>query len=127
MNTKWTAQTCLKLESDEIEFLASFNELHPYSINSELFYDGQIPVVAYLLHKGRIQFFKGKKIKGSVGEGHIIGARELYHHEPSIVGARVMANSEITFIDRSTLHEILESTYENLIKSIVSSHALVNS
>lgn len=102
-----------KLELDTIGKLKELASIHDYNVQADLYYDGQTPVVAYLLLDGNIKILKNKKMKTNLDPGHLIGVKELFHHTPCHHDAKISANSSVCFIDRSTLNEIISSNQED--------------
>ena len=96
-----------KLKSDQIEQIKLFSQEKKFQVETQLFYEGQIPIVAYLVVKGCIDLLKNKKIKITLCEGSIVGVNELLNHTPSKLSARVQADSILYFLDKSTLNEII--------------------
>lgn len=90
--------------------------VRPYRYNSQahLFYDGQIPIVAYLVLEGEIHLTKNRKLKHIVGPGEILGLNEIADHKPLNFTAQIMPKTQVVFIDRSTIKEILNQNLANL-------------
>lgn len=97
----------IQLEPTTIRKIVSKGHVHTFPVESDLFYEGQVPFVAYLIIKGKVHFTKNKRNKGNVGPGSLLGLRELYTHTPSTLGARVFPDTEVVYLDRSTIHEIM--------------------
>jgi CRP-like cAMP-binding protein len=77
-----------------------------FSLKSPLFYEGQTPIVAYLILKGSIQLSRNKKICNTLRPGTLLGIEEVIEKKSSDVSAEVLGNSTLCFLDRSTLLEI---------------------
>ena len=103
-----------KLDLENIVEIKKISPPKKFTINSPLFYEGQIPVVAYLLLDGCIQLVKNKKIKKTIRPGCIIGLNELMNNSPAKLSAQVQAESTICFIDKSTIQEILHDEHATL-------------
>lgn len=107
------------LENVDITEIKKISPPKKFFINSPLFYEGQVPVVAYLLLNGCIQLLKNKKVKKTLKPGSLIGLNELMTNSPSKVGAEVKAESTLCFLDKSTILEVIKeenSTLANLFK-----------
>ena len=97
----------IKLENKDIVEIKKLSPQKKYSTCSPLFYEGQIPIVAYLLIDGCIQLLKNKKIKKILKPGSLIGLNELMTNTPSKLAAMVQPESTLCFLDKSTILEIL--------------------
>lgn len=95
--------------------LKRFKDLGDYTrfnFATDLFYEGQTPLVAYLIISGSIQLLKNKKIKKTFGPNTIIGIRELMHREKVDYCARVVANSELFLVSKSDILEVIDGNDE---------------
>lgn len=72
-----------------------------------LFYEGHVPIVVYLLKSGIIEVGQGKKKLFQLKPGETLGLNEFYQKCPSLVWARAIKGSEIIYIDKSTLNELI--------------------
>ena len=81
---------------------------------SILFYENQTPVTAIVLAKGKITLSKNKKTKKILDASCIIGLDELLEHYSANYSATAAENSEIFYLDRSTILEILEYNQDML-------------
>ena len=106
MNTK---DDFIKISDELINKIKSVSSSHCYSTQSDLFYEGQTPIVGYLLLEGYIHLTKNKKIKGILDPGTLLGLKELMNNEAVDVDAQILPNTKVCFLDRSTILEILES------------------
>lgn len=96
------------LEKADITEVKKISPPKKFFINSPLFYEGQVPVVAYLLLNGCIQLLKNNKVKKVLKPGSLIGLNELMTNSPSKLGAEVKAESTLCFLDKSTILEVIE-------------------
>jgi len=78
---------------------------------STLFYEGQTPIVAYLVIDGVVNLVKNRRIKTSLKSGALIGLKELMLNKPVPLEAKVEANSSLVFLDKSTIQEIINATH----------------
>ncbi len=112
----------IKLTPILIDKIKEFCPVRKFTVNSPLFYEGQIPIVAYLIVTGKISLYKTKKIKNIIKEGNIVGFNELMTNSPSKLNAEVSGESSLCFLDKSTMIEILKfenSEISNLLNSII--------
>lgn len=80
-----------------------------YSRESFLFYEGQIPHCAIVLISGEMQLLKKKSIVRTLKiPGTLIGAYSLINNEHSPYSLKIMPNSQMSLVGRSTLKEFLE-------------------
>lgn len=102
-------KTLIKLDKKTIEKLKSVCRVQLLSVPTPLFYQGHIPMVAYLVIDGDVNLMKNKKIKSTVKSGGVIGVKELITNTPSTVTAEAAANTTVCYLDRSTVQDIIES------------------
>ncbi len=105
-------QMVTSLESEILECLKSKGEIVTYTVAADLFYEGQIPVVAYLVLDGHIHFLKGRTIKETITGGNLVGAKELMSNTHAIMSAQIMPKTQVCFLSKSDIHEILEEENE---------------
>lgn len=103
-------KTQITLDKLNIAKLQNLCESHTFSIPTTLFYQGQVPIVAYLVIDGIVNLTKNKKLKSAVKPGGIIGVGELIKKTKSSVTAVAQANTTICYLDRSTVQDILNNT-----------------
>ena len=101
---KWIKQ--INLTETLIEKLKELTTVRTFSLKSPLFYEGQVPIVAYLVLRGSIQLSKKKKLHQILRPGMLLGGNALLEKKPSDVTAEVLGNTTLCFIDRSTMLEI---------------------
>ena len=104
----------MRLSEKAIKSLKQVATIKRYSKNTELHYQGQNPIVAYLILKGSILLLKNSETYHKLTKGFIVGYRELSLNTPSIFTAKVLSNTEICYIDRSTLLEIKNSSNDDI-------------
>lgn len=97
-----------------IESITCHVKPYRYSSQAHLFYEGQIPIVAYLVLEGEIHLTKNRKLKHIVRPGEILGLSELTEYIPLDFTAQIMPKTQVVFIDRSTIKEILNQNLANL-------------
>ncbi|RPJ79045.1 MAG: cyclic nucleotide-binding domain-containing protein [Alphaproteobacteria bacterium] len=102
------------LSDDGLKALKKIAPFRKYSANALLHYQGQRPIVAYVVLKGKILLLKKSKVLQKLTKGYIVGYRELFLNLPSPFTAKTLINSEICFIDKSTLLEIQASQIEEI-------------
>lgn len=112
----------IELSSDNIKKITAHFPTKTYKANSTLYYEGQIPISGYLIVIGNIQISKKKKFKKILSSGCIIGVSELINKIPSQISAEVFPNSQICFLDKSTILElclIVDSELSRLLQNIL--------
>lgn len=97
----------IKLDPKLVSEIKEFSPVRKFSATSPLFYEGQVPIVAYLIISGSVVLSKNKKVRSIIKEGNIIGLNELMTHSPSKLSAEVSPESTLCFLDRSTMLEII--------------------
>ena len=78
-----------------------------YTASADLFYEGQVPVVAYLILSGNVHLMKKKKVIETLGSGTLIGAKELLHGSNVDYTAVIMPQTRVCFLSRSDIAEIM--------------------
>ncbi len=104
----------IKLDKTIIEKIQTVAPIKVFQTNSPLFYEGQTPIVAYLIVDGSVNLIKNKKIKTTLRNGSLIGVKELMSHSPSSVSAEAMAHTKVCFLDKSTIKEIIQTQSSEL-------------
>jgi CRP-like cAMP-binding protein len=99
----------INLSSEAIKSLKKIASFKTYSTNAPLHYQGQTPIVAYLIIKGNILLLKNNKIYHKLTKGCLIGYQELFLNAPSMFTAKILGDTEICYIDKSTILEISNS------------------
>jgi len=101
---KWTKQ--IHLTESLIEKLKKVSTIKTFSVKSPLFYEGQTPIVAYIILKGSIQLSRKKKIFNTLRPGALLGIEEVIEKKATDATAEVLGNTTLCFLDLSTLLEI---------------------
>lgn len=104
----------IKLDKEHIEKIKAVSQSRSFPTSSPLFYEGQTPVVAFLVLEGTVNLTKNRKIKSSLRSGALIGLRELMSNSPSGVSAEALPHTSVCFIDKSTIIEIIKSNESDL-------------
>lgn len=73
----------IRLDDKNIKKIQSITTTRKFPIESDLFYEGQTPCVAYLLLEGQINLLKGRSVRSRLDSGYLIGVPELMKHEPA--------------------------------------------
>ena len=108
----------IELNADLLEKIHQFFPSKKYKTQSHLFYEGQIPISGYLILDGSIKISKKKKLKKILSAGSVIGVDELIEKKPVDVSAEVYPNTELCFIDKTTLLEIIKKETLDLSKTL---------
>jgi CRP-like cAMP-binding protein len=98
----------IELNSDLIDKITDYFPSKKFKSQSHLFYEGQIPISGYLVLDGSIQVSYKKKFKKMLNAGYLIGVAELLNKKPIQLSAEAFPNTEICFLDRTTLLEIFK-------------------
>lgn len=98
----------IKLSDKLIKKICTYFPSKKYKTLSPLFYEGQIPISGYLILNGSIQITNKKKYKKILMSGALVGLTELMNKIPSKMNAEVFPNTEVCFLDKSSLNEFKE-------------------
>lgn len=109
---EWIKQ--IKLTDGLIAQLRRLATIKTFDSKSPLFYEGQVPIVAYLILKGNIQLSKKKKVQNILRPGQILGLTEIMHRLPCEFSAEAQNNTTVCFIDSSTIKEIANGSHSDL-------------
>lgn len=101
-----------------LEKLKSIAQSHSYSVDSDLYYENHIPIVAYLILEGMGKLFKRLRKDIPLKPGDLIGLIELANHTASPYGAQVNSGTIVLFLDRSTINEIIDEEIDEDLKRI---------
>lgn len=91
------------LEENEIDVLKKVFQERTFHVSTELFYEGHVPHVGYILVDGNVHLGKRKKVKNELRPGSVLGVKELMTNTPSQFFARIYSGSKVFIVDRSTL------------------------
>ena len=111
----------IELKKDIISKLLSFFPIKTFKSQSHLFYEGQIPIVGYLVIDGAIKITKNNKQQKILKPGSLFGLSELIHKKPSKISAEVLPETSLCFLDKSTILEIAgqaDNDITSLLKQI---------
>lgn len=96
-----------------------------FNTETEIIYEGHVPTAGYLLLEGEIQFLKRKRIVKVVQAGTIFGVSELMNNTVLKYTVKILQNSKVCILDRSTVKELLQNlkTEElpHILRSVVAS------
>ncbi len=104
----------VRLDKEHIEKIRQITQSKIFSGGSPLFYEGQTPVVAFLILDGSVTLTKNRRIKSTLRSGSLIGVKELMNNSPSSVTAEALPNTLLCFLDRSTIQEIIRDQQDEL-------------
>lgn len=99
----------IDLSRSLIEKLKVHFPIKVFKSHSHLFYEGHIPISGFLIIDGTIQVSKKNKLKKLLSKGTLVGLRELLSKTPSNISVEVFPNTEVFFLDRSTVLELKEN------------------
>lgn len=106
----------IELSSDLVQKITSYFPSKKFKSQSHLFYEGQIPISGYLIIDGSIQVSHKKKFKKMLNAGYLIGVAELLSKKPIQLSAEAFPNTEICFLDKTTLLQIFSDPKNELIE-----------
>lgn len=118
MTAKILKQNIIEVNDKIIARIKALAENHIYTVDSHLYYEGQTPIVAYLLVAGDVNLIKSRRKSIPVEEGCIFGLYELICCKDSVYGAHIKGGSEVYFINRSLLKEIIDLEADQDLKRI---------
>lgn len=118
MTAQETKHNVIKVGPRLIEKIQNICERHIYTTDSELYYEGQTPIVSYLLLSGEAILFKKRRKAIRLKAGSLFGLKELALHQTSIYGAKIKAGSEVCSLDLSTVKEITDLQADRDLKKI---------
>ncbi len=101
-----------------IETLQNFTEPRLYKTATEIIYEGQTPQAGYLLVEGEIHFIKRKNVFQKILPGTLFGVTELMNHTPLKFTVKILPNSKVCILDRSTVKEILDQFEEENLPGV---------
>lgn len=104
----------IEISSELIKKITAYFPSKKFKSQSHLFYEGQIPISGYLILNGSIQISQKKKLKKILQAGYLIGLAELINKKPITVSAEVFPNTEVCFLDKTTLLEIFKDKESEL-------------
>ncbi len=104
----------IELSRELVEKIIAHFPTKVYKSQAHLFYEGQIPISGYLIIDGSIQISKKKKFKKMLQKGSLIGVSELMNKAPSAISAEVFPNTQLCFLDRTTLLEVYNKADKEL-------------
>lgn len=120
MTTKKTLkQSIIEVSPELMAKIINLSEGHKYTVDSHLYYEGQTPIVAYLLIAGEASLVKKRRKTIPIRRGSIFGLKELIQNEKSIYGAVIKSHSEVCFLDRSLINEIENLDKDHELKEIL--------
>jgi CRP-like cAMP-binding protein len=124
MEDKKTYPLTIKLSqaaSDELlAFLKKSSPLHFYESGSKLFYESQVPVVAYILVEGEITLKQNGKARDHIKDVSLIGLAQMVKGKNSPLSAEVTKKSKIYYLDKSHYKELFQASEASEIKGIIS-------
>jgi CRP-like cAMP-binding protein len=126
MTAKITKQNVIEVSKEIKDRILKISESHIYSVDSDLYYEGQIPIVAYLLVKGEVSLNKKRRKDVPIRPGSLFGLKELMLNDKSTYGAQIKAKSEVCFLDKSLIKEIIDFENDEDLKTIFENLLLEN-
>lgn len=96
----------IELSSDLIKKITTYFPSKRYKTQSHLFYEGQVPISGFLILNGTVQITQKGKLKKLLKAGYLLGVFELMNKKPIEISAEVYPNTDICFLDKSTILEL---------------------
>lgn len=96
-----------KLIRDQIEALLKFCNPRVFKTETDLIYEGHIPIAGYLILEGNAKLVKKKKVTKILDEGNLFGIHELLNNIPIKYGVQISSNSKLCILDKSTVKELI--------------------
>lgn len=112
----------IEISSELVKKITSYFPSKKYKTQSHLFYEGQVPISGFLILGGSIQISQKRKFKKILKPGYLLGVFELLNKKPIQISAEVYPNTEICFLDKTTLLEMAQkpdSELSGLFKSFL--------
>ncbi len=106
----------IELSSELIKKITSYFPSKKYKTQSHLFYEGQVPISGFLILDGSIQITHKRKLKKMLKAGYLLGVFELLNKKPIEISAEVYPDTEVCFLDKTTLLEVLKSPDNELFQ-----------
>jgi CRP-like cAMP-binding protein len=97
-----------KVTNYHLEAFQNFTQPCVYNTETELIYEGQTPHAGYLLLEGEILFIKRRITIQNILPGTLFGVTELMNKTPLQFTVKIMPNSKVCILDRSTVQELLK-------------------
>lgn len=119
MSFKPQEKYSIEVSQNLLDKIKKYSCRHVYTTKANLYYEDQIPIVAYLLEEGTITLVKKRRKNVVIGPKRIIGLYELIGDIPSTYGAKVESGSHVYFIYRSTILELLKDENEGPLKDFL--------
>ena len=111
---KITKEIYSKLNKEQLEKLTSIFQKRLFENEAHLFYEGQTPVVAYLLVEGSIILYKSKKSQKLIPPNSVLGAHHLINRLPMQFNAKVTRGTVLYFLDATTIKELLDQECDHM-------------
>ncbi|MBI2519105.1 MAG: Crp/Fnr family transcriptional regulator [Bdellovibrio sp.] len=94
------------------DFLQNHHQKQLFKSSTEIIYQGHVPTAAYVLLKGEIEIYKGKRrIETLRGPNIIIAANELVHDLAYPYSIAIKSLSETYILCRSSIKEIMAAGF----------------
>lgn len=95
------------LTNKDIELVKSVGTLFTYSTDAILFYEDQVPLVAYVLIDGDLLLTRNRRKSIPLSKNTVLGIREVLSSIPSLYAAKIKEGSKVFFLDKSSILELL--------------------
>jgi signal-transduction protein with cAMP-binding, CBS, and nucleotidyltransferase domain len=106
--------TLAEIHKKSLGILTLYSDVRTITFDSPLYYNNQIPHVACFVISGKLEIVTSSKRKKFITEGNLIGVRELMNNSTANVTVNLIRGTQIAFLDRSSIKNIINGRHENL-------------
>jgi CRP-like cAMP-binding protein len=103
MTAEFKPNLVRKIDQSLVELLLKDDRIIHFSQDATLFYEGHIPIVAYLLIERSIEIVKNKKVIQEVTGTNIVGLEHLMYNKTSDFTIIAKQGSSVVYLDKSSL------------------------
>jgi hypothetical protein len=101
------------LTKKDIDLVKSLGTFFTYTADATLFYEDQVPLVAYVLIDGDLLLTRSRRKSIPISKNSVLGISEVLNSIPSLYAAKIKEGSKVFFLDKSSILELL--TYSDQI------------
>jgi len=110
MKIKAQKPSFFSLTPKNLDLIKSLASPFSYTVDANLFYEEQIPLVAYVFIEGQIILTKNRRKSLKVPTLSILGLTETAQGIPSLYAAKIKKGSLVYFLDRSSIFKLLDQS-----------------
>ncbi len=97
----------LKLSKKSLQLIKKLGNPFTYTVSTDLFYENQTPIVAYILLEGELILTKNRREISSIPPCSALGLVELIGNKTCQYAAKVKKDTTLYFLDKSSIFELL--------------------